>query len=365
MNTSSGKTRERLAQIASCSELFARYTGPFSSADLESLIESELGDLTALESPLHRGRTLSQAHAPERILHIVGANTPHAAFQSVLRGLLLGSPNHVKLPSSGLPAFESALTKFPAPLRDLVTASYELPGDWRKHPGALIVFGNDDTIAWFARHTPPHIRLLSHGQRLSIGIVSGDPTGAARHAARDVGLFDQQGCLSVHDLYVHPNTGISPPKFGRLLANEMANFVSSHPRATLAPSEEGAITNQRETTRFLAASLPNQFALWESSSGTRWTVVYEEDPILKVSPLNRVVFVKPWPVNDSATSLGSELHHLASIALHPFDHAFARDLTPLRPSRICPMGQIHSPPLAWHHDGIPPLASLVSWTDLG
>ena len=365
MNTSSGKTRERLAQIASCSELFARYTGPFSSADLESLIESELGDLTALESPLHRGRTLSQAHAPERILHIVGANTPHAAFQSVLRGLLLGSPNHVKLPSAGLPEFETAITKLPASLRELVTTTRELPADWRDHPGAVIVFGNDATIAWFAKHTPAHKRLLTHGQRLSFGLVSGDPAGAAHHAARDVCLFDQLGCLSVHDLYIHPDAGISLSQFGRLLATEMANFSSRHPRAPLTPSEEGAITNLRETTRFLAASQPDQFALWESASGTRWTVIHEISPILRVSPLNRVVFVKPWPVNDSATSLGSELHHLASIALHPFDHAFARDLTPLRPSRICPMGQIHSPPLAWHHDGIPPLASLVSWTDLG
>ena len=365
MNSTMGSTHERLAQLASCAELFARYTGPFSLSDLESLLECELGSLTALEQPTGHGPLLSQARAPDHILHVVSGNTPHAAFQSILRGLLLGAPNHVKLPSTGLPEFETAITKLPASLRELVTTTRELPADWRDHPGAVIVFGNDATIAWFAKHTPAHKRLLTHGQRLSFGLVSGDPAGAAHHAARDVCLFDQLGCLSVHDLYIHPDAGIPLSQFGRLLATEMANFSSRHPRAPLTPSEEGAITNLRETTRFLAASQPDQFALWESASGTRWTVIHETSPILRVSPLNRVVFVKPWPVEDPAAALGPECRHLASIALHPFDRHFAQSLVPLGPSRICPMGRTQVPTIFWHHDEIPPLASLVAWTDLG
>ena len=32
--------------------------------------------------------------------------------------------------------------------------------------------------------------------------------------------------------------------------------------------------------------------------------------------------------------------------------------------RICPLGQMQRPPLAWRHDGRPPLGELIRWTDL-
>jgi hypothetical protein len=33
-------------------------------------------------------------------------------------------------------------------------------------------------------------------------------------------------------------------------------------------------------------------------------------------------------------------------------------------TRVCPLGQMQSPPLTWRHDGRPPLADLVTWTNL-
>ncbi len=33
-------------------------------------------------------------------------------------------------------------------------------------------------------------------------------------------------------------------------------------------------------------------------------------------------------------------------------------------TRVCPLGQMQNPPLTWRHDGRPPLADLVTWTDL-
>ena len=146
----------------------------------------------------------------------------------------------------------------------------------------------------------------------------------------------------------------------------MERFNAADPRAPITASEAGAITNLRETTRFLAANQPDDVALWESPGSTDWTVIMERDPLLKASPLNRVVYVKPWPTTDPATTLGPELQHLACLAVHPFPPA--DDLTPyaaLGASRICAMGEIESPPLTWHQDGIAPVASLVSWTDLG
>ena len=32
-------------------------------------------------------------------------------------------------------------------------------------------------------------------------------------------------------------------------------------------------------------------------------------------------------------------------------------------ARVCPLGQMQNPPLAWRHDGRPALEDLVTWTD--
>ncbi|NIP95624.1 MAG: acyl-CoA reductase, partial [Akkermansiaceae bacterium] len=34
-------------------------------------------------------------------------------------------------------------------------------------------------------------------------------------------------------------------------------------------------------------------------------------------------------------------------------------------TRFCALGETQNPSLFWHHDGLPPLASLVTWIDLG
>ena len=351
-------TDERLTLLAACADLFEEYTGPFDKTVLENLVKIELGHPAALDQATGPNGSRRQAHAPHRILHVLSGNTPHAAFQSLLRGLVIGGRNHLKLPGSGLPVLETALERLPAALRALVTTSSELPDDWNTAPGVVVVYGTDATIEWFTRQTPPHIRLIPHGQRLSIGLVTGDPEAAAPLAARDVSLYEQQGCLSTHAVYVHPGAGCTPSEFAALLADAMDAFNASSPRGPLTASEAGAITNLRETVRFLGASRPDQTALWESPGSTAWTVIMECNPLLKASTLNRVVYVKPWPAKDPLQAFGDELRHLACLALHPFpepDPAY----TQLGASRICAMGDTQFPPLTWHQDGIAPLAALV------
>ena len=238
-----------------------------------------------------------------------------------------------------------------------------MPDEWATSFDALTVYGSDETIAWFAARVSVTTRFVPHGQRLSIALVRGDVHRAARLAARDVGLHDQRGCLSVHDVFVAPEAGLPASGFAELLAGAMASFEQEVPRSPLSPSEAGAITNLRETVRFVAASQPDQVRIWHSDPGTAWTVISDCNPAIAVSCLNRVVFVKPWP--EEPAELGAERRHLAALALHPFSPAAAEPYTMIEATRICALGTVHDPPLSWHHDGILPLASLVSWVDVG
>ena len=103
-------------------------------------------------------------------------------------------------------------------------------------------------------------------------------------------------------------------------------------------------------------------ALWESEHSTAWTVIYEQDPWFASSCLNRLVFVKPLP-GDLAGALGPALPWVAAIGIWPVTPENAERAARLNPSRICPLGQMQSPPLSWHQEGRQTLAPLVRWVD--
>ena len=303
-------------------------------------LEPFTGNLTRnlLEETFLREASGTTARLPKNIVHIISGNTPHAAFQTLLNGVLLGAQNLLKLPSQTLLNFE-----IPIPLQPFVEVSRELPAHWIPKADAMVVFGSDNTIRHFQSLCPLEIPFVGHGHRIGIAIIDEPTPKAAQLAARDIGLFNQSGCLSLQTIYLK-----DPFAFGPLLAEAMTNFEEQDPRGPLSLSEAGAITNLREETRYLMAQDPKSHALWHSPGSTAWTIIFENDSRLALSPGNRTIFLRPMPDDFS------NLTHLSGIALHPYEER------PNLPSpRIFPLGEAQSPPALWPHDGILPLASLV------
>jgi len=315
---------ERLDLIMTTAEEFIPFTGPFTRDDLAET--------------LHEQANSPSAKLPQTIVHIISGNTPHALYQSLLNGLLLGAKNLLKLPSQALLDFQ-----IPTALTSFVEVSRSLPDHWLPEADALVVFGSDATLRHFQSLCPLETPFIAHGHRIGIALIDEPSPEAARLAARDIGLFNQQGCLSLQSIFVK-----DPLSFAPLLAQAMADFEKSHPRGPLSPSDAGAITNLREETRYLIAQDPQKNALWESPGSTAWTIIYEDSRTIKLSPGNRCVFLRP---------LSSSIpfpKFLSGIALHPYQER--KDL----PSpRIFPLGQAQSPPALWPHDGHLPLASLI------
>ncbi|MDG2399129.1 MAG: acyl-CoA reductase [Akkermansiaceae bacterium] len=303
-------------------------------------LEPFTGNLTRklLEETFLREASSAKVQLPKTIVHIVSGNTPHAALQTLLNGVLLGAQNLLKLPSQALLDLE-----VPNPLQPFVEVSRELPDHWIPQADAMVVFGSDNTIRHFQNLCPLEIPFVGHGHRVGIAIIDEPTPKAAQLAARDIGLFNQSGCLSLQTIYLK-----DPCAFGTLLAEAMTNFEKQDPRGPLSLSEAGAITNLREETRYLMAQDPKSHALWHSPGSTAWTIIFENDSRLALSPGNRTIFLRPMPDDFS------NLTHLSGIALHPYEER------PNLPSpRIFPLGEAQSPPALWPHDGILPLASLV------
>ncbi|MEO8204692.1 MAG: acyl-CoA reductase [Chthoniobacterales bacterium] len=355
-------TTRTIAQAIAAAAVDFPLLGKITSDDLLQVVEKELGHVDILDTFAPYGNHQARAFGPEVILHIVSGNTPHAALQSIIRGLLLKSRNLVKIPRAGLPEVEAFQQKLPPELRDRIQITTELSDTWIQQANAVIFFGSDESIHAIRKKIPTSVPFFAHGTRLSFGIIYDDPAFASTPgAARDASLYDQQGCLSPHLFYIRESQPGDARRYAEKLAEEMARFQKECPRGPLSVNEAAQIFHLRTSYRFRAVNDP-RVACWESPDSDAWTVLYEDDAWFATSCLNRVVYVKPLP-DDLAASLVPVQHWLGAIGIWPCETPYAEKLQHFSASRICAIGQMQNPPFTWHQEGRQTLAPLVRWVD--
>jgi hypothetical protein len=349
-------TAERAQALAAACRDFRHLLGLASAEGFLEWVRNELGHEAVLDGFQPAGGQMLHAVAPGVILHIVSGNTPHAALQSLVRGLLLGSHNLCKLPGAGLPEVEAFVDALPEALRSRVELSTSVPETALASADAIIVFGSDETVARFRGLALPRQTFLGYGHRVSLGMVFEDAAfESARAAALDASLFDQQGCLSPHCIYVADR----PEEYAARLAVEMERVQAASPRSKLSVSDAAAISEIREMTRF-RKGIGDALQLWESAGSDAWTVIYDAEPRFSASVLNRVIFVRPLP-EDAAAALAPAWRFLSTIAIWPNRREFAERAAALGASRVCALGRMQEPPWTWRQDGRQTLAPLVSW----
>jgi hypothetical protein len=349
-------TAQRAHTIAEACRDIRHLLGPASAEAFLEWLRIELGHEAVLDGFQSIGAEWLQAVAPGVILHIVSGNTPHAALQSLVRGLLLGSHNVCKLPGAGLPEVEAFVAALPEALRSRVELSTSMPDAALASADAIIVFGSDETVSRFRALALPRQIFLGYGHRVSLGLVFQDATfESAPRAALDASLFDQQGCLSPHCIYVADR----PEEYAARLAVEMERIQFTNPRSELSVSEAAAISEIRETFRF-RKGIGQPVQLWESPGSNAWTVIYDADPAFSASVLNRVIFVRSLTDN-LATAVSHARPFLSTIAIWPNSLPYAEEAVALGASRVCALGRMQEPSWTWRQDGHQTLAPLVSW----
>ena len=372
-------TREIAQHLAQAAAHFP-WLGSVTAEGLLALVRAEFGSADALTAfqPLPRpaenaNRSSSNSdssepparftrvQAPASILHILSGNTPHAGLQSLLRGLLIGTPrNWCKIPSAGLPEIEAFRQRLPAKLAERVEIAPELPPNWLEEAEVVIVFGSDATAEHFRSRVRADQKFIAHAHRFSFAVVFDDPAFESVDAvAQDVSLFDQQGCLSPHVVYVPP---IIARPYAERLASAMQALQQKAPRSEITHEESAAIMDVRSEFAF-RASLNREVGVWQSADSTAWTVLLDPDPRFRPSCLNRTVYVKPCAASDLPPALAAVRQHLSTAGIYPATLENAELAAAAGARRICPAGQMQYPPLTWHQDGLPVLSSLVSYID--
>jgi hypothetical protein len=351
-------TAERLEIIGHAAGHFP-FLGKTTSVELQEMLRCDLGHVEALDRFVPRGNGLMRAVAPGKILHVLAGNTPAAGLQSVIRGLVLGSHNWLKLPSEELPSLEAFRNLLPTEMANLVEMSTRLSPDWLEAANAVVVFGTDKTIEEFQRRIRPSQTFVAHGHRISFGVIFGDPAyRSIEAAARDASAFDQLGCLSPQVYYVQGNA----LEYAERLAGAMASYAIFNPRGAVSVSVANAIRALRQETHFRAAA-NEPCRVWQSDESTEWTVIYDEAPGFPVSPLHRTIFVKPFP-RDLGKELQGVQRHLSCVGIFPTIAENAERLALCGVSRICELGNMQTPPWTWTQDGLQMIAPLVRWVSI-
>jgi len=347
-------TAERAEALALAAAHFPELSPP-TAGDMLDCLRLELGHEEILDGFQPYGGHRSMAVAPRSILHILSGNTPHAALQTILRGLLLGSHNLVKIPSVGLGKMEGFSSLLPPGLASKLECSRRLEEGWLERAEAWVVFGGDSTVAEFRAKCPPRIPFQAHGHKVSLAVVLDDPEClSCPLAARDVSLFEQQGCLSPHVIYVADDAR----RYAAALALEMERFALANPVSPMPLAVQAEIAHARADWEFRASG-DRDVRVWK---GNGWTVVLENGDGFPVSPMHRFIFVKPLP-EDLFSCIGHLSSHLGGLGIWPGTPASALRFAGAGFSRICPIGRMQDTPFTWHADSRQNFASLVRWVD--
>lgn len=353
---------------------------------LTAFLQQDLGDANRLDAFVQSGPELktdrrSLAHGPALITHVTAGTLPSSALQSMTIGLLARSAQFVKCArgASFIPRLFAHSIYDAAPKLGACLEVAEWKGGNESLEEALFnesevvcVSGGDDTIAAVQLRLPAGVRLIAYGHKLSFIYIAKEPLAGfsagklIKRTAREVVAWDQQGCLSPHVVYVQKGPDIPPEIFAERLAKELAELAVEHPVENKSEAESAEIAKRRAFYEVRAAHLTDT-RMWASEGSTDWTVVYDEDPGFQPSCLNRFIHVKA--VNDLEDLVrGIEPFHgkISTVGLAVGEEAAERIATTLGRwgvTRLCPVGKMQEPPLAWRHDGRPALAELLTWTD--
>ncbi len=355
---------------------------------LEGKLTAELGRLDAVDGWHRRkGCPLFQRAVPRGLLlHVASGNVSTTGVLSVVEGILTRNVNVLKAASAAttLPArFAEALAEadpngpIAGSLAVLIWSGEREPlhEPFLAEADAIVVWGGEEVVAAYRQGLGPQGRLIAYGPKVSASFYGAEAlteaavAHAARAAARDVGLWDQNACSSAQTIYLEDPVGDAAPRFVQALAGALDELAVALPMGTLDLHERAEITKERELA--LADQLLGQATLVVPSDPKlrqAWTIVAEADTAFKLSPLFRTVTVKSVPrLEDAVAALAPwrAYFQTAGLAVAPARAGELADaLVAAGAHRVTRTSEMSGGAPGEPHDGVYGLGELVRWASL-
>ena len=227
----------------------------------------------------------------------------------------------------------------------------------------VVAFGGDTALRAIRARCGTETRFVPYGHRASIGRLTAGEAAALDAAgadaiARDALLYDGEGCLSLHALYVAGDDAVQQHVAG-LLDAACARVATEFPAGTPAPAREAAVAAYRNLAAFRAAG--GSGAVYRGGGATLVAGITADEapPLLpRVLPIYRVA-------DDAAVAAAIEhqrlpVQALGAVAADADSIALAARIGAVR---VAPFGTMQDPPLSGHHGGSARIADFVRWID--
>ncbi len=313
---------------------------------------------------------LATHHTPSRLVtHFCAGNIPGLAIEAIIFSLLARAPAFIKV-SSDEPLlaalFARSLEEINPDIAKCLAAAWWPGGSVELDVAAceladvVVATGDDVTIEALRKVTPPGARFVAHPHKVSIGVVSKDfiNTETAASIAKDVALFDQQGCLSPQVVFIESPDASAAQSFALMVHRALEEVAGQFPTGRLPTGElthlqqvcsaldiAGIKTWKTSTIPFRIVALDEgRSATWQPLSLRGGVILHPVASLARVPELLH-------PLADRLQAIGVAVTDAELALLKPM-------LYTLRVSRLCQLGEMQTPPLGWHADQINPIECL-------
>jgi hypothetical protein len=325
---------------------------------LEAVIAGELGEIEILDGFRPRaGRTDAWALPVGHVCVIssrttIGVALPAALFALCAKCDVLVKDREDSLIASFFETLCEELAEFEHAARAEPWSSQDGGARALDSFDAVVAFGQTETLTAIRNALSPETRFVGFGPRASAGYVSreslsgaGAAAEIARGAARDIVLYETEGCLSLHVLFVEDGGAAGAAAFSQMLQDEVARANVEFPPGEPTPERIGQAAHARALGAFRRSSSES--------------VLAEPPPFLP--RLTHAI-----PVAHPADALEYLRRH--GVALEGFAVSGGRpDVIDMAVAagavRITSLGELQDPPLAGEHGGRPRIAEFIRWSD--
>jgi hypothetical protein len=338
---------------------------------LEATIANELGSLDALDGFVRRpGRPRGYAHSIGNVCVVSSRTTIGVAIVPAIFALCAKCDVLVKDREDGLVrAFFETLAE---ELDEMAQAARAQT--WRGDSDAVdlgafdavVAFGSDPTLARIAEGIAMQSQFIGFGAKASVGYIGRDALDDEAHAraiaegaARDVVLYETEGCLSLHALFVERGGVVDPAHFSKLLAAAVERAAVEFPPGVRDARASARIATARNLAAFRSAG--GSGSVFSDETASYLAVL---DPPANEPPayLPRALAIHtvdaPPEAGDYLKRHSVPIEAIAVAGVRPEIEAMVVDLGA---SRIAPFGDLQRPPLSANHGGRPRIAEFVRW----
>lgn len=341
--------------------------------DLEATIANELGSIDILDRFTERqSRSKALARPAGSVCVISSRTTIGVAILPAVFALCAKCDVLVKDREDGLVrAFFSTLCdeldQFAGAARAQTWSGDDDAVDLAQF-NVVVAFGSDSTLTRIAQAASPST-FIGYGSKATIGYASRDALVdeeqakvIAEGAARDLVLYESEGCLSLHALFVEDGGAVAPQRFCALLAEAVERAAVEFPPGKRDARASARIASARNLAAFRSAT--GRGAVFSDERASYLAVL---DPPQSEPPafLPRALAVHTIDSPDDAVAyvrrheLPLEAIAVAGVRDDIVDAALA-----LGVNRITAFGELQRPPASGNHGGRARIADFVRWVSL-